>query len=133
MDGIPGSYAIVVFPPRLLRLILQEGRYAWSRRQRLFTDTERLRRRIVRGWRAQGNCSSQHGHDTWPDHPSSLQLACVLKQSHSSGTAPKREITHCALTVSEPMLYQPSSCRPSMANRIAGCPVHGSSIATRKL
>ena len=77
MDGIPGFLAIVIFAPRLLRLILQKRCYAWSRRQGLFTDTERLRPRIFRGWRAQGNRPGQRGHDAWPDRPSSLQHLCT--------------------------------------------------------
>src|SRR5207245_10320765 len=65
-------------------------------------------------------------------HLSSLQPSRVLDSSSTSPTAPKREIPHCVFTVSDPMPYQPSSRRPSMAKRIAGRSVLGSSIATRK-
>src|SRR5258708_6126097 len=133
MDGFPGSQAIAVFLPRLLRLILQEGCYSWPRRHRLFADNESLRLRwIVRGHGAQSNRSGQQSHDTWPHHHCSLRPSSILNRSPAFPAAPKHKVLHCVLTISDPMPYQPSSCRPSMAKRTAGWPVLGSSIATRK-
>src|SRR5690349_2809634 len=127
MDRVPGFYPVLVFLPRLFRLVLKERGYAWSGRQRLFADTKSFYwRRIVRGERAKGSRAGQQSQNARPDNSANLLLA------YSFAIAPKCAVSHCLLTVSEPMPYQPSSCRPSLAKRIAGCRVLGSSMAMRK-
>src|SRR5580692_12914919 len=111
MDDLPGALAFVVFSPRLVRLILQEGSYAWSRRQGLFTDPKKLRRRcIVRCQRATGKRTSQYDRDAGPDQPFSPQFVSALNRS-TSPTARKCETDHRVFTASDPIPYQPSSCR----------------------
>ena len=105
-DGVPGLFASLVLLPSLFHLIFQVRSDAGPFWKRLFKNLKKLRRgRVCRGQRPECAYSGQQ---------------------HSEARS-----NHWAFTVSEPMAYHPSACRPSTARRIAGWPVRGSRIPTR--